>query len=93
MRRMREHPQAAQPTLREVIREFTQRYRHHMCNEEERFFRLAEERLSKDDWDTLDFAMFDRDDPLFDHIAEKRFSALVQRIEGLSEQGKTRRTI
>ena len=93
VRRVREEPQGAKPSPREVIREFTEHYRQHMRNEEERFFRLAEERLSKDDWDTLDFAMFDRDDPLFDHVAEERFSALRQRIETLAEQGKARRSV
>jgi hemerythrin-like domain-containing protein len=93
VRRVREEPHAAEPRPREVIREFTEHYRQHMRDEEERFFPLAEERLSKDDWDTLDFAMFDQDDPLFDHAAEERFSALRQRIETLAEQGKARRSV
>lgn len=93
VRRVREGPQAAEPSPRDVIREFTARYRQHMRDEEERFFRLAEERLSKEDWDTLDFAMFDRDDPLFDHAVEERFSALRQRIETLGEQGEARRSV
>ena len=93
VRHMREPPQAAKPHPPEVMREFTEHYRQHMRNEEERFFRLAEERLSKDDWDSLDFAMFDRDDPLFDHAAERRFSALGRRIERLAEQGRKRRSV
>ena len=93
VRRLREEPQAAEPSPREVIRKFTEAYRQHMRDEEERFFRLAEERLSEDDWDTLDFAMFERDDPLFDHVAEERFSALQQRIERLAEQGKARQSV
>lgn len=91
--RVREQPQAAEPGVRAVIREFTQHYRQHMRTEEERFFRLAERRLSRDDWATLDFAMFDRDDPLFDHAAEERFAALRQRIEQTAEQGKARRSV
>ncbi len=90
--RVREQP-AAEPGVRAVIREFTQHYRQHMRNEEERFFRLAERRLSRDDWATLDFAMFDRDDPLFEHAAEERFAALRQRIEQTAEQGKARRAV
>jgi hemerythrin-like domain-containing protein len=93
VRRLREEPQAAGPSPPDVLREFTARYRQHMRDEEERFFRLAEQRLSRDDWDCLDFAMFDRDDPLFDHVAEERFSALRQRIETLGEQGKARRSL
>ena len=94
VRRVREEPQAAEPSAREVIRKFTEHYRQHMRDEEERFFRLAEERLSKDDWETLDFTMFERDDPLlFDHVTEERFSALRRRIETLAEQGKARRSV
>ena len=93
VRRMRDEPNATEQPPREVIREFTKHYRQHMQDEEERFFRLAEERLSEDDWDTIDFAMFDRDDPLYDHAAEEHFSALRQRIETLAEQRTARRSI
>ena len=64
-----------------------------MRDEEQRFFRLAEERLSEDDWFTLDFAIFEEDDPLFGLAAERRFSALSQRIETLHEQGKARQSV
>jgi hemerythrin-like domain-containing protein len=90
LRHLREDAPTAEPAARAVIREFTQRYRQHMAEEDERFFVLAEERLSSDDWATLDFATFDRDDPLFDHAVEKRFSALRQRIEALDKEGKAR---
>lgn len=91
--RVRAEPQAAEPTPREVIREFTMHYRQHMRDEEERFFRLAEERLSEDDWYTIDFAIFEEDDPLFGLAAEGRFSALSERIETLAEQGKARHSV
>jgi len=91
--RLREEPQTAEPSAREVIREFTVRYRQHMRDEDERFFPLAWERLSKDDWDILDFAVFDRDDPLFDHAAEERFSVLRQRILTIAERGMARRLV
>jgi hemerythrin-like domain-containing protein len=93
VRRIRDEPQAGESSPCEVIRKFTEHYRQHMRNEEETFFRVAEQQLSKDDWDTIDFAMFDRDDPLFDHAAEKRFSVLGQRIEALAERGKARRSV
>jgi hypothetical protein len=88
---MRGQPQAAQPEAREVIRDFTRHYRQHMRSEEEQFVRLAERHLSRNDWASLDFALFDRDDPLFDHAEEERFSALRQRIEETAEQRKARR--
>jgi hemerythrin-like domain-containing protein len=90
VRRLREEPQVAEPGAREVIREFTQRYRQHMRDEDERFFPLAERQLSGDEWATLDFAIFDRDDPLVDNAAEQRFSALRQRIEAVTKEGKAR---
>jgi len=95
VRRMRAQPQGAKldPDLRKVMREFAEHYRQHMHSEEERFFRLAEDRLSESDWATLDFAMFDRDDPLFDHVAEERFTELQHRIEKVAEDGKARRTV
>ncbi len=90
VRRLREYPQAAEPGAREVLREFTQRYRQHMREEDERFFPLAEKKLSKDEWATLDFAIFDRDDPLFANATEHRFSALRQRIEAATKEGRAR---
>jgi hemerythrin-like domain-containing protein len=93
VRLARAEPQAAAPRARQAALKFTTAYRQHMRDEEERFFRLAEERLSKDDWATLDFVMFDGDDPLFDHVAEQRFSALRQRIETLADHGKARRSV
>ena len=85
--------QGEDSAARRVITEFTALYRQHIRLEEERFFRLAEERLSMDDWACLDFAIFDEDDPLFDHAAETRFARLRERIETLAEQGKARRSI
>ncbi|HVS78294.1 MAG TPA: hemerythrin domain-containing protein [Steroidobacteraceae bacterium] len=93
MRRPGGEPPAGEPPPREVIREFTGHYRQHIRLEEERFFRLAEQRLSRDDWDSLDFTMFEQDDPLFDHAEEKRFAALRERIEALAEQGKARQSV
>lgn len=92
VRRMRGQPPDGQQGARAVLREFTEHYRQHMRSEEERFFRVAEKRLSSDDWATLDFAVFDRDDPLFDHVAEERFSALRQQIETRAAHGKARRS-
>jgi hemerythrin-like domain-containing protein len=82
-----------EPATREVIVQFTQHYRQHMRLEEQRLFRLAEERLSRDDWDLLDFTLFDGDDPLFDNATEKRFAGLRARIEALVERDKARRAV
>jgi hemerythrin-like domain-containing protein len=90
VRRLREDPRAAEPAAREAIRQFTQRYRQHLRDEDERFFPLAAKRLSHEDWQGLDFAVFERVDPLYDTAAEQRFLALRQRIEALAEEGEAR---
>lgn len=84
-----EAPQSAEAAAREVIRDFTRRYRQHMREEDEHFFPLAEQKLSKNEWATLDFAVFDRDDPLA-NAAEHRFAALRQRIEEATKLGRAR---
>jgi hemerythrin-like domain-containing protein len=88
-----EKSRPAEPTAHEAIAQFTRHYREHMRLEEERFLRLAEERLSRDDWDLLDFTIFDQDDPLFDNATEKRFAGLRGRIAALAERDKARRSI
>ena len=90
VRRLREAPQSAEPAVREVIRDFTRRYRQHMGEEDERFFPLAEQKLSRDEWAALDFAVFDRDDPLLANATEHRFSALRRRIEEANQLGRAR---
>ena len=85
-----EAPQAAEQAAREVIRDFTRRYRQHMREEDEHFFPLAEQKLSVDEWAALDFAVFDRDDPLLANAAEHRFAALRQRIEEAIKLGRAR---
>lgn len=86
-------PQPGKANPQEVILEFTRSYREHIRLEEEQFFPLAEQRLSRDDWESLDFAMFDQDDPLFDHAAERRFAALRERIMAMAEDGHARRSV
>lgn len=93
VRRLGEEPQAVEPAARAAMLEFAAHYRQHLREEEERFFRMAEARLTPEDWDALDFAVCERDDPLFDHVAERRFAALRDRIETLAEQGKAQRSV
>jgi hemerythrin-like domain-containing protein len=92
VQQLREGPQAAEAGAREVVREFAERYRQHMREEDERFFPLALKRLTKADWDDLDFTIFEQDDPLFDHVAEERFSDLRNRLEALVERSKSRQS-
>jgi hypothetical protein len=65
-------------------------YHHHMAMEEKHFFPTALEVLSDDDWAEIDFAVFDRDDPLYDEAAGQ-LSVLRAKIDRLAGEQKTRR--
>jgi hemerythrin-like domain-containing protein len=55
-------------------------YRRHMLMEEQYFFAAALQRLSRDDFEEIDFTLFDRPDPLFDPESEKRYAELRDEI-------------
>jgi len=93
VRRLKEQPAEAGPAAVEAMQKFARHLRQHMEDEEKHFFRVAEERLSPEDWDSLDFRVFDRDDPLFEHAAEQRFQALRRRVEALASRSKSERSL
>ena len=66
--------------LQEALRELSTEYRRHMQKEETMFFPRALEVLDRSDWASIDFDLFDRDDPLFDHSQEQRFRELREGI-------------
>jgi hemerythrin-like domain-containing protein len=76
--------------LRAVMQRFVDNYRHHMEVEEERFFSVANQVLTQDDWDEIDFIIFERDDPLFDSAVHIHFRKLQQKI-GASASKSLRR--
>lgn len=78
------------PGLAEVLERFVNDYRKHMAMEEEHFFPAAAKALSEQDWDEIDFRLFDSPDPLFDHAAHERFHGLRERINALA-RGSHRR--
>lgn len=79
------------PGLAEVLERFVNDYRMHMAMEEEHFFPAAAKALSEQDWDEIDFRLFDSPDPLFDHAAHERFHGLRERINALA-RGSHRRS-
>ena len=74
--------------LREALRELTMEYRRHMEKEETVFFPRALEVLNRSDWASIDFELFDRDDPLFDHSQEQRFRELRESISRFSKRSQ-----
>lgn len=80
---------AQTPEVREVMQQFVDYYRNHMMMEEKYVFRAAAEALSKEDWDAIEFSLFDRDDPLFDYAAHERYQRLREEIgRSAAESGR-----
>lgn len=66
-------------------RELLDIYRRHMLREERHFFPAALRLLTVDDWEAIDFSLFDGPDPVYDHDAEQRFGRLREHIEASIE--------
>jgi hemerythrin-like domain-containing protein len=76
--------------LRDVMREFVDKYRTHMVAEEKNFFPLAVDLLSDNDWGEIEYVLFDQSDPLFDREAEERFRRLRKKIDMLATTSNKR---
>lgn len=70
--------------LRELMRQFIDHYRAHINSEETEFFPMALDTLTENDWGLIEFDLFDRKDPLFDHKVETRFRMLGDKIRKLA---------
>jgi hemerythrin-like domain-containing protein len=64
----------------EVLRGFVETYRRHIATENSRFFPTALSTLSQDDFDAIDFGVFDSPDPILDENDKERFNLLRQSI-------------
>lgn len=74
--------------LREHMRQFVDHYRAHIKAEEETFFPLALETLTKNDWAAIEFELYDRKDPLVDVEVEARFRSLSDKVRKLSDRSE-----
>ena len=70
--------------LKSPLTDYLEFYRRHLAMEEARFFPAALSELSEEDWAVIDFDTFDRDDPLFSDVVEKRFERLRAEIAARS---------
>ena len=68
------------PGLVEVLRRFSEATRRHLRTEEEEIFPAMVRTLTREDWDEIDFTLFDQKDPVFDLRAETEFRALRRAI-------------
>lgn len=82
---------AVNDELADQLWSFLDYYRLHMLMEENLFFPMALENLTRDDFAEIDYTLFDQPDPLFNQVAEERFAALRDEITriGVAEQGRT----
>jgi hemerythrin-like domain-containing protein len=80
---------AQTPELGELMEEFVNYYRNHMMMEREHFFSAAAKALTRQDWEEIEFDLFDREDPLVDRSAHQRFQSLREEIQkSASKLGK-----
>jgi hemerythrin-like domain-containing protein len=75
--------------LADQLMEFLGLYRHHMAMEDQHFFPVALQRLSADDFEEIDFRLFDQPDPLLDRDAEGMFAQLREEVTRLGAVEKT----
>ena len=71
--------------ITERLREFVASYRRHMSMEEQHFFPVALQFLTRNDWAEIDFAVFDQVDPMLDRNVEQRFAQLIDEIERMGQ--------
>ena len=76
--------------LADTMQRFVTDYREHMAMEEDHFFPAAAKALSEQDWNEIDFKLFDNPDPLFDPATHKRFHVLRERINSLAQDSHKR---
>ncbi len=69
-----------------ALRDFIERQRAHMQEEREGFFLVAEAILTEGDWDELNAAVNDEDDPIFGGEFAEEFEALREEIMRWQEE-------
>ena len=62
------------------LRAFINKYRHHIETENKIFFPYVLENLSQEEFDVIDFDLFDQEDPLYDSETEGLFARLRDEI-------------
>ena len=90
-RALRESPEGsatAKAGLADQLAAFVDFYRLHILLEEQHFFPVALQRLSRHDFAEIDFTLFDQPDHLFNREAEQKFAALHEAIMQLGTADK-----
>ena len=80
IRESRQDGPASSDRLVSPLTQFLEYYRHHMLMEEQQFFPAARRMLSPENFEEIDFTLFDQADPLFNREVEERFVELRKEI-------------
>lgn len=85
----RRDPPAPNERLADQLMAYLDFYRRHMLMEDLHFFPAALQFLSRDDFEDIDFTLFDKPDPLFDTESEQRYAELRNAIARQAAVEKT----
>jgi len=72
--------------LEAILRQFVERNRDHMRHEERSLFPAMRQHLAEEDWEDLEFDLFDREDPVFKDEVEGRYRILLDAILELEQR-------
>jgi hemerythrin-like domain-containing protein len=84
-----DNAEIARETVVNAARGFIEGERRHMAMEEERFFPLAEARLTPEDWLRIESDLVTGRDPLFGDRVEAEFEGLRKRLLAWEEECRT----
>jgi len=82
-------PSTPNERLADQLMAYQDLYRRHMLMEDLHFFPAALQLLSRDDFEEIDFTLFDKPDPLFDVASEARYAELRNEIARQSAVDRT----
>ena len=85
----RKTAESARQTVVNAARGFIEAERRHMAMEEERFFPLAEARLTPEDWFRIESDLVTGRDPLFGDRVEAEFEGLRKRLLAWEKECRT----
>jgi hemerythrin-like domain-containing protein len=75
-------------SIEPTLREFVNTYRHHIETENKIFFPYVLKNLSQEEFDVIDFDLFDQEDPLYDNETEGLFARLRDEIIALGNKNQ-----
>ena len=79
-------PSLVESDIIPVLKVFLNTYRHHIETENKTFFPYVMKNLSQEEFDIIDFDLFDKEDPVYDSKTEGLFSSLRKEILAIGNE-------